>query len=376
MLWVEQPVGTGYTQGMPTAKTQEETAQDFIQFFKNFEDIFGIQNFKIYVTGESYAGRYVPYISAAMLDQNDTCYYDLRGALVYDPCIGQFDYVQEEVPAVPYVLENANLFNFNQSFMDQLQALHQSCGYADYIDRFLQFPPPGPQPPVYFNFTSEAACDVFDLIDNAVFDPNPCFDIYEINTMCPLLWDVLAFPTQLVYQPEGSSVYFNRSDVKAALHAPPDAAWAVCSDKTIFVGNGTGPEGEGDESADPAQYVLPQVIEATNRVLVSNGDYDMIIITNGTLMAIQNMTWNGALGFQEQPSTPINIDIPDLLYADVFADNGGTDLDGPQGIMGIQHYERGLLWAQTYQSGHMQPEYQPRVAYRHMQWLLGHIDAL
>jgi carboxypeptidase D len=52
MLWVEQPVGTGYTQGTPTATTQEETAQDFIGFFKNFQDTFGIKNFKIYVTGE------------------------------------------------------------------------------------------------------------------------------------------------------------------------------------------------------------------------------------------------------------------------------------------------------------------------------------
>lgn len=31
------------------------------------------------MTGESYAGRYVPYISAAMLDQNDTEYYDMQG---------------------------------------------------------------------------------------------------------------------------------------------------------------------------------------------------------------------------------------------------------------------------------------------------------
>lgn len=41
---------------------------------------FGIKNHKIYVTGESYAGRYVPYISNAMLDQNDTEYYDVKGA--------------------------------------------------------------------------------------------------------------------------------------------------------------------------------------------------------------------------------------------------------------------------------------------------------
>jgi carboxypeptidase D len=31
------------------------------------------------VTGESYAGRYVPYISAAMLDEKDQEYFDLQG---------------------------------------------------------------------------------------------------------------------------------------------------------------------------------------------------------------------------------------------------------------------------------------------------------
>jgi carboxypeptidase D len=76
---VEQPVGTGYSQGKPTATTEEEIAEDFVKFFKNFQEIFGIKKFKIYVTGESYAGRYVPYISAAFLDQKDPEYYDLKG---------------------------------------------------------------------------------------------------------------------------------------------------------------------------------------------------------------------------------------------------------------------------------------------------------
>lgn len=262
---------------------------------------------------------------------------------ITDPCIGQFDYVQEEVPTVPYVVENNNFFNFNASFIAQLQELHESCGYAEYIEKYLTFPPPGPQPPVYFNYTSEANCDVFDLVNFAAFDPNPCFDIYEINTQCPLLWDVLSFPTELVYTPAGATTYFNRADVKAAIHAPQDITWTECSVNPVFTGwdAGTGPESEGDTSPDPIQKVLPQVIEATNRVLVANGDYDMVILTQGTLLSIQNMTWNGKLGFQSAPSTPINITMPDLMYASVFAEpaNGIPGWDGPQGVMGIQHYE-------------------------------------
>jgi carboxypeptidase D len=75
-------VGTGFSIGEVTATNEEDIAQDFVNFFLNFENIFGIKNFKIYVTGESYAGRYVPYISAAMIDKNDRTHFDLSGAYV------------------------------------------------------------------------------------------------------------------------------------------------------------------------------------------------------------------------------------------------------------------------------------------------------
>jgi carboxypeptidase D len=88
-------------------------------------------------------------------------------------------------------------------------------------------------------------------------------------------------------------------------------------------------------------------------------------------LAIQNMTWNGKLGFDSQPATPIEISLPDLQYASV---EGG--FEDPQGLMGIQHFERGLMWAETFFSGHMQPQFQPRSSYRHLQWLLGHIETL
>lgn len=53
VLWVEQPVGTGFSIGDVTATSEEDIAADFVNFFANFEEIFGIKNFEIYVTGES-----------------------------------------------------------------------------------------------------------------------------------------------------------------------------------------------------------------------------------------------------------------------------------------------------------------------------------
>jgi carboxypeptidase D len=87
-IWVEQPVGTGFTQGEPTATSETEVAKEFLGFWKNFIDTFGLHNKKVYVTGESYAGFYVPYIASAMLDTKDKSYYDLIGTLIYDPVIG------------------------------------------------------------------------------------------------------------------------------------------------------------------------------------------------------------------------------------------------------------------------------------------------
>lgn len=79
-------------------------------------------------------------------------------------------------------------------------------------------------------------------------------------------------------------VYFDRADVVAAIHAPTNVTWKQCGERKYGVFNKNdppGPENEGDAAPDPIQGVLPQVIEATNRVLVGNGDLDYIIITNG-----------------------------------------------------------------------------------------------
>ena len=287
------------------------------------------------------------------------------GAIVYDPCIGSFLLVGQEIPTYPFVMANNEILNLNQSTLDDLESMHYKCGYADFYDKYLTFPPPGNQPaePVY----SYQKCDIFDMYVYAAYDVNPCFNIYHISDYCPYLGDVMANPGGLSCMPQ--TVYFNRTDVKKALHAP-DIPWSECS-PGVFLGKthngiGAGPEGENDRSSDPIQHVLPQVIEATNRVIVANGDWDGLLLTNGTLLSVQNMTWNGKLGFQKPPRKDIVIDIPDIEYY----------VGGPQGTIGKQHYERGLMWAETYQSGHQGPQYQPRAAFRHLEWMLGRVNEL
>jgi carboxypeptidase D len=55
VLWVDQPINTGFSTGTVTARDEEDVARQFMGFFKNFIDTFSMQGYKVYLTGESYA---------------------------------------------------------------------------------------------------------------------------------------------------------------------------------------------------------------------------------------------------------------------------------------------------------------------------------
>lgn len=43
----------------------------------------------MYIAGESYAGKYVPYIADAMVNKKDTEFYDVKGIMIYDPSVAE-----------------------------------------------------------------------------------------------------------------------------------------------------------------------------------------------------------------------------------------------------------------------------------------------
>lgn len=104
------------------------------------------------------------------------------GALVYDPAIGETIFVQEQIPTYPFVEANANLFNFDKTTMAELKELHETCGYQDYIQRYLKFPPTENQPHLYYDYFDydNATCGIFGKVSAKAPRINPCFDIYAI----------------------------------------------------------------------------------------------------------------------------------------------------------------------------------------------------
>lgn len=126
---------------------------------------------------------------------------------------------------------------------------------------------------------------------------------------------------------------------------------------------------ETDTSPPSALSILPQVIEKNTKTIIAHGQLDFILLTNGSLMAIQNMTWGGKQGFSTGPSEWNDFYVP--YHSEL---NLGS-LAGA-GIFGQWWEERSLTFVQQDLSGHMVPQYAPSAAYRQLEYLLGRIESL
>ncbi|KAL4449695.1 hypothetical protein ABPG74_007518 [Tetrahymena malaccensis] len=74
LVFVDQPVGTGYSRAGFNEFTHNETqiAEDFYQFLLGLYGRFPqFKGKKLFITGESYAGHYIPAISAKIVSQNN-----------------------------------------------------------------------------------------------------------------------------------------------------------------------------------------------------------------------------------------------------------------------------------------------------------------
>ncbi|KAI0640566.1 alpha/beta-hydrolase [Trametes meyenii] len=342
ILFVEQPVGTGFSLGKPDVTNEDQVAAEVVGFLQQFLEVFKeLQGKKLYVTGESYAGMYVPYITNYIFEHPAALNLSMTGFWVSDPVLG-WDVVQEQIPAVDFVHKYEGVFSFNQSFLAHLDSVAERCNYAGYVEKHVTFPPKGPLPLPGRSTENDPGCDVWDEIFDAALAVNPAFNIYRIFDTWPILWDVLGFPGSF-FQAQ-TPIYFDREDVKKAIHAPLNVTWAECSDINVFP--------RGDHSLPPAFTVLPSVIEKSERAVIVHGLADFILIAEGTRIVIQNMTWNGLQGFQ----TPIKDD--------------SFIVDG-MGALGTSHSERGLTYYEVALSGHMVPQFSPRAAFHIMEYLMG-----
>ena len=74
-------------------------------------------------------------------------------------------------------------------------------------------------------------------------------------------------------QVQVSPIYFDREDVKRAIHAPTNVTWTECSNINVFP--------DGDASLPSGLTVLPNIIEKSERSVIVHGLADFILIAEG-----------------------------------------------------------------------------------------------
>lgn len=200
----------------------------------------------------------------------------------------------------------------SDTFMSQLEAQAASCGYSNYFDDFVTYPPKGQLPYPGNTTKTQRGCDIWDTIYHAALTINPAFDIYRVfdtvrangsiqlnrYSYLLLLFDstpscgtssvsrksrVWSQSNSTIYssphnsgsfpQTQLSPLYFDRDDVKKAIHAPANVNWIECANGPVFLLR--------DQSLPPALTVLPSVIEKSERAVIVHGLADFILIAEG-----------------------------------------------------------------------------------------------
>ncbi|KAF7800102.1 hypothetical protein EIP86_011346 [Pleurotus ostreatoroseus] len=286
VVWVEQPVGTGFSQGVPDITNDDELAAQVMGFLEQFLDVFNeLKGSRFWVSGESYAGMYVPYI-ANWIYEHPGLEVDLKGIWIADPTL-TWGLVQQDIPALRFAQAHKDLFPFNASFYAQLQNISDTCGYTDYLDH-VTYPPKGllplPAGATFNNVTRavgvSADCRMHSPIQREISILNPAFDVYRVSDTWPTLWSVIGFP-----ESTQKFIYFNRTDVQDAIHAP-HIDWETCSSGSVYSNGTTGFPGR-DQSVGSALSVLPNVIEKSVRSVIVHGLADFILLSEGTRITIQ-----------------------------------------------------------------------------------------
>ncbi|KAL8733368.1 MAG: hypothetical protein Q9166_002192 [cf. Caloplaca sp. 2 TL-2023] len=357
VLYIDQPVGTGYSSGSKAASSNAEISSDFFPWLKAFYDRFpALRNKNTYLMGESYAGIYIPYFTKALLSNRNILNINLKAIVLGDPTLGN-NAAMTDVVTTTYLHQQATYYKIPAPILSAFDAADRQCGF-DKIMNQLTYPPKGkitipgnpeglnflkrkekrqnpcfdkfPGTPALINSSVNAPCSVGCATYTTAFAYLPalhkCFDPYNIRITCDENRDS-----------SGPMYWLNQPAVRTAIHAP---------NKTIKDCNQTVFETLAKEYVEPPAYrVLPEILEKGVKVHIYSGDYDFLLNHWGTELVVQNMTWNGKQGLQHPPNH-------DYVLNGTCVANWG--------------YERGLSYHHILRAGHMAPHDQPEVMFAYV----------
>ncbi|KIJ20687.1 hypothetical protein PAXINDRAFT_6480 [Paxillus involutus ATCC 200175] len=391
-VWIDQPVGVGFSTADSNGYIYDEDqmAADFMGFLENLVKVFpSLAKRPLHLTGESYAGMYIPYITKAYFELENPP-VNLARIAIGDGSIASGE-TFELLPVVSVLETYPQIIGYDTDVLEYFREQTALCGY----NLTLQYPQPEHFPTLTFTagndpltsgessskykakltkqtFVLEAqdrfaakltkrdgalakrerirARDAWkrDLAGrgNGTIDPWYGCDLYDemldyaINFTFPWslsrssggMFDIYNIPDALNPEaPMDGSVFLNNPQTRVAIHAPTSKDWQ----ESIYYPFGNN-YSNGDPSIEPMAFLTDLATNATAHnmtIIIFSGNDDSLIPHLGSQITIQNTTFGGIQGFTRKPETP--------WYNDACE------------FAGIVHQERGWTYVLVAHAGHL-----------------------
>lgn len=318
IIYLESPSGVGFSPAGASIEFSDlTTAQDNLSAILNFFEKFNeYKNRDFYITGESYAGIYVPFLASSIIDYNDinsNSSINLKGILLGNP-ISDWSY-EGEMAMIDFSYSHA-LYS-----TEQRREYENSCLNADDEVKCKNA-----KDSIY---DSIKGIFIYDIYRNC-YPPTKAFD-KEMNG------NKLDYLLPLVEPCSGSkgefnlTSYFNKPDVKKAFHVD-DIEFKNCNNDILR---------KYTYSDIGSFFLYPKLINRNLRIMIFSGDSDLVVPYTGTLNWINKLN--------------LPISSPWRYW--------GLDLD-KEFLAGFVQEYTGLTFVTVRKVGHMVPQWKRKEAYK------------
>ncbi|OIT02822.1 PREDICTED: serine carboxypeptidase-like 45 [Nicotiana attenuata] len=275
MLYLESPIGVGFSYSTNTSSYEtvndETTARDNVVFLQSWFDKFPqYRNSNLFLTGESYAGHYVPQLAKLMIELNQKKkLFNLKGVALGNP-----------------VLEFATDFNSRAEYFwshglisDSTYRMFTSfCNYSRYVSEY------------YRDNVSPMCSKVMSLVSR---ETSKFVDKYDV-TLDVCLSSVLS-QSKIISPQENADAekidvciddktvnYLNRQDVRRALHARLVGVrrWDVCSNILDY---------QLLDIETPTISIVGLLVKERIPVLIYSGDQDSVVPLTGSRTVVHQL---------------------------------------------------------------------------------------
>ncbi|KAM0894558.1 hypothetical protein ACQ4PT_024392 [Festuca glaucescens] len=279
LIYVDQPTGTGFSYSSDSRDTRHNEASvsndlyDFLQaFFKEHPQY--VEN-DFYITGESYAGHYIPAFATRVHQgnkNNDGIHINLKGFAIgnglTDPAIQYKAYTD-------YAL---NMSLITESEFNKINKIVPACELAVKL----------------CGTTGTVSCLAAYVVCNTIFSSIRLIignkNYYDIRKPCV---------GSLCYDFSNLEKFLNQESVRESLGVG-DIEFVSCS-PTVY-------QAMLLDWMRNLELGIPELLEDNIKVLIYAGEYDLICNWLGNSRWVNSMEWSGKKAFGDSAEKPFTVD--------------------------------------------------------------------